>query len=128
MDKKERYELLAKRIKEVREEKELTTEFVAHRAEISHDKYLAIENGSYNPDELEPIASVAFVLDISVDYLTGFSDEKKPSNQSELLNKYDISDEEQRMPREILHTFMLFNEGEQKELLEIIKEELNKNK
>lgn len=128
MDKKERYELLAKRIKEVREEKELTTEFVAHRAEISHDEYLAIENGSYIPDELEPIASVAFVLDINVDYLTGFSDEKKPSNQSELLNKYDIGDEEQRMTREILHTFMLLKESEQKELLEIIEKRLNENK
>ena len=128
MDKKERYEFLAKRIKEVREEKELTTEFVARRAEISLEEYLAIENGSHIPDELEPIASIAFVLDISVDYLTGFSDEKKPSNQSEFLNKYDISDEEQRMTREILHTVMLLDEDEQKELLEIIKEELNRNK
>lgn len=128
MDKKERYKLLAKRIKEIREEKDLSSEFVAEKAEISHKEYLAIENGSHIPDELEPIASIAFVLDISVDYLTGFSDEKKPSNQSELLNKYDISDEEQRMTREILHTVMLLDEDEQKELLEIIKEELNRNK
>ena len=128
MNTKESLAIFSKRVKEIRIERDYTTEFVAEKAEIRHEDYLEIEKGTNIPNDLEPVASIAFVLDISLDYLMGFSNEKKPSNQSELLNEYDINDEKQKMTREILHTIMLLDNKEQKELYEIIKNRLNENK
>ena len=128
MNTKESLAIFSKRDKEIRIERDYTTEFVAEKAEIRHEDYLEIEKGTNIPNDLEPVASIAFVLDISLDYLMGFSNEKKPSNQSELLNEYDINDEKQKMTREILHTIMLLDNKEQKELYEIIKNRLNENK
>lgn len=128
MDIKESFATLSKRVKEIRIERGYTTEFVAEKAEVGYADYLSIEDGTAIPNDLESIASIAFVLDISLDYLMGFSDEKKLSNQSALLNEYDINDEMQRMTREILHTVMLLDKNEQKELYEIIEKQLNENK
>ena len=57
----------------------------------------------------------------------GWSDEKRPSNQNEQLNEFDINDPEQKTEREIIHYLSLLNEEERQEFFHQI-EKFSNNK
>ena len=111
----------SKRVKKVREEKGFSKQWVADRAHITLEEYMQIEKGDPQTDNLSLIMYIAYILDISMDYLLGFSDEQLPSNQNSLLNKYDLNDPQQKTQREILHLITLLDDAERKEFLDIIK-------
>ena len=110
-----------KRLKEIRKEKGFSKEWVAEKAQISLDDYIQIESGNIFNYDISIVIRIAYILDIDVNYLLGWSDEKRVSYQNELLNKYDINNPSERIQREILHLLSLFNEDE----LNKVKSELN---
>ena len=65
------------RIKELREDRDLTQRQVAELLFISRSTYSAYENGANSPP-LEVLAQIAELHDTSVDYLLGLTDEQKP--------------------------------------------------
>lgn len=126
-DQKEMGELFSKRIREAIKEKGLSKEWIVERANVSIDDFCNIESGDIFSYDVYVIASIAYVLDISMDYLMGWSDEKKPSNQNEQLNEFDINDPEQKTEREIIHYLSLLNEEERQEFFHQI-EKFSNNK
>ncbi len=65
------------RIKELREDRDLTQRQVAELLFISRSTYSAYENGANSPP-LEVLAQLAELHDTSVDYLLGLTDEQRP--------------------------------------------------
>lgn len=126
-DQKEMGELFSKRLREAIKEKGLSKEWIVERANVSIDDFCNIESGDIFSYDVYVIASIAYVLDISIDYLMGWSDEKKPSNQNEQLNEFDINDPEQKTEREIIHYLSLLNEEERQEFFHQI-EKFSNNK
>ena len=124
-DKKKLGELFSKRLQETIKEKGLPEEWIVERAKISLKDYKSIKSGDIFSYDVYAIASIAYVLDISLDYLMGWSDEKRPSNQNEQLNKYDINNPEQKAERKILHYLSLLDEREQKDFLSQIEKLIN---
>lgn len=101
-----------KRVKEIRKENGFSKEWVAEKSQISLEDYKQIEAGDVFNYDISAVDRIAYVLDIDVNYLLGWSDEKRISYQNELLNKYDINDPSEKTQREILHLLTLFNEDE----------------
>ena len=65
------------RIKDVREDKDLTQSEVAKMLNISQTNYSKYELGKINIP-LETLKKLALIYDTSIDYLLGLTDEKKP--------------------------------------------------
>jgi len=113
--------IFIKRLKESIKEKGFSAEWVAEKAQISFNDYKQIESGGIFNYDISVFARIAYILDIDVNYLLGWSDEKRISYQNELLNKYDVNNPTERIQREILHLLSLFNEDE----LNKVKSEFN---
>ncbi len=126
-DQKEMGELFSKRLREAIKEKGLSKEWIVERANVSIEDFCNIESGDIFSYDVYIVASIAYVIDISIDYLMGWSDEKKPSNQNEQLNEFDINDPEQKTEREIIHYLSLLNEEERQEFFHQI-EKFSNNK
>ena len=112
----------SERLKKVRELKGLSEQWVADLANISVEEYSQIEKGNLPTNSLSLVINIAYIIDINMDYLLGFSDDPLPSNQNALLNKYDVNDPEQKIQREILHLITLLDDEKKEEALTIIKE------
>ena len=65
------------RIKDIREDKDLTQSEVAKMLNISQTNYSKYELGKINIP-LETLKKLALIYDTSIDYLLGLTDEKKP--------------------------------------------------
>ena len=66
--------LLGKRLKELREEKELTQKEVAAALQLHSVTYLHYEKDQREPP-LKVLAEMAVFFDVSTDYLLGLTDE-----------------------------------------------------
>ena len=67
-------EIFCKRIKELREEKELTQKALAEQLNTTNSAVCDWEKGRTQPD-LEMLAKLACLFEVSTDYLVGLSDE-----------------------------------------------------
>ena len=67
-------EIFCKRIKELREEKELTQKALAEQLNTTNSAVCDWEKGRTQPD-LEMLAKLAWLFEVSTDYLVGLSDE-----------------------------------------------------
>lgn len=65
------------RIKDIREDKELTQEKVAKMLNTSQTNYSKYELGKINIP-IETLKKLSVILDTSIDYLLGLTDEIKP--------------------------------------------------
>lgn len=119
-------QIFAKRLKEVRKSNGYSTEWIANKSGISEEQYKSIEAGDIDNLDIETVMQISFVLDISLDYLTGLKDEITPSVLCDSLNKYDLSDERDIMTRDILHKMMLLNDKDRETMTAIIKIIANK--
>ena len=65
------------RIRDLREDKDLTQQDVANLLHVARTSYCAYENGvsEFSPENLIVLAKL---YDTSIDYLLGLTDEKKP--------------------------------------------------
>jgi len=70
-------EMLCPRIKDLREDRDLKQRELAQMLRISRSAYSAYENGA-NAVPLEVLCALADFYGVSVDYLLGRTDEKKP--------------------------------------------------
>lgn len=68
------------RLRDAMAEKGLNNRTLADRSGISAVSIGNYVNGNRKPGGPEEIASIAMVLDISIDYLYGLSDEKRPAD------------------------------------------------
>ena len=65
------------RIKDIREDKELTQAKIAKMLNTSQTNYSKYELGKINIP-IETLKNLSLILDISIDYLLGLTDEIKP--------------------------------------------------
>lgn len=65
------------RIKEVRQENKLTQMDLANILDVSQKEYWRYEQAGYSPNIIK-IAYIAMFYNISIDWLSGFTNEKKP--------------------------------------------------
>lgn len=65
------------RIKDLREDKEIKQREMAERLNISQTNYSKYELGKINIP-LETLKKISLILDTSIDYLLGMTDEIKP--------------------------------------------------
>lgn len=68
--------MLGERLQIARLERKITLEKIAETIEISYQAYRKIEKGLNNPS-LETLMKIAEMYDLSIDYLLGYTDEKK---------------------------------------------------
>lgn len=84
-----------KRIKKRRNELKLSQEHIANKLGITRQGYGHYETGRNEPD-IDTVRKLSDILDCSIDYLYGETDQVKgssynPMNEiNKLLNKYDI--------------------------------------
>ena len=90
------------RIKELREGRRLSQEGLAMKLNTSQSTISDFETGERTPD-LEHLRAFAKFFDVSLDYLVGLSDIKRPIQQSDLsadelecLHRYRRADKVQR--------------------------------
>lgn len=69
------------RIKELRNEKKWTQEFVAEKLNISVGALSRYETGMYEPKSLDLIKDFSELFGVSTDYLLGKSDTRNPEQQ-----------------------------------------------
>ena len=114
--------IFGQRIKEIRKSKNISPRWIAKKVGITKSEYLDIEAGSVDEIDLEVAGGIAFVLDVNMNYLAGVTNDILPSNQSELLNEFDVNNESEKITRKIIHGYILMSDEERKEFLEILKE------
>lgn len=68
--------LKLKKLRDLREDHDLTQEQIAHHLNISQRLYSYYENGKRNIP-IETLIQIAELYDVSLDYLTGRSSSKK---------------------------------------------------
>ena len=89
--------MLNKRIKSRRNEKELSQEYMAKKLGITRQGYGHYETGRNEPDS-KTLSKISEILDCSIDYLYGKTDNPNPSDAdfnpmdeiNRLLKEYDI--------------------------------------
>ena len=110
----------AERLKILRKQVKLTQAQIAEKLNISQQTYASWERGVKKPTQ-ENLVKIAQVLDVTVDYLVGNSEEKSDElDNIELLfrmNSKGLTDEEKRIFKKELIEFMkerkkAFNKGE----------------
>lgn len=69
--------MIYKRIKNLREDNDLTQQKMADRLHISRSAYSAYENGA-NAVPIEVLINLSKIFDTSIDYLLEQTDETKP--------------------------------------------------
>lgn len=99
----------AERLKELRKQAHLTQVELAKRLGIGQSSYADWERGKKNPTQ-ENLIRLAQILNVSVDYLVGNSEEKSDElDNIELLfrmNSKDLTDEEKAVFKKELIEFM----------------------
>ena len=110
--------LFRKRIKEIRTSKGISPQSIAKRAGITEKEYVEIETGITEQIDLETAMNIAFVLDVNMNYLCGFTDEIKHNDISAILNDFDNDREWGENIRTILHDVILMDDEERKAFTE----------
>ena len=123
MAKSDRTECFCKRIKEIRTSKKISPRWIAKKVGITKYEYLQIEAGETEQLDLETAMGIAFVLDVNMNYLCGFSDDLLPTNLSTVLNDFDVNNESENLTRTILHEVMLMDDEEKKDFEEKLRKE-----
>ena len=99
----------SERLKDLRKQAELTQVDVAEKLGISQPAYASWERGVKKPTQ-ENLVKIAQILDVSVDYLVGNSEEKSDElDNIELLfrmNSKGLSEEEKNVFKKELIEFM----------------------
>ena len=99
----------SERLKDLRKQAELTQVDVAEKLGISQPAYASWERGVKKPTQ-ENLVKIAQILNVSVDYLVGNSEEKNDELDSiELLfrmNSKGLTDEEKKVFKKELIKFM----------------------
>ncbi|WP_339313631.1 helix-turn-helix domain-containing protein [Streptococcus sp. FSL W7-1342] len=99
----------SERLKDLRKQAELTQVDVAEKLGISQPAYASWERGAKKPTQ-ENLVKIAQVLNVSVDYLVGNSEEKSDElDNIELLfrmNSKGLTDEEKKIFKRELIEFM----------------------
>lgn len=99
----------AERLKILRKQVKLTQAQIAEKLNISQQAYASWERGVKKPTQ-ENLVKIAQVLDVTVDYLVGNSEEKSDElDNIELLfrmNSKGLTDEEKRIFKKELIEFM----------------------
>ena len=88
MDTEQEYkEIFSKRLRTLRKEKEFKQEDLAEKLHISTTVMSRLENGETSP-KFSTLIKIVQIFNVSLDYLVGFSDNKKISkrNTSETKN------------------------------------------
>ena len=70
-------DIAQKRIKELRQDKDLKQKEVADKCNITQRKVSYIENGTTEPN-LEDLRALCRLFNVSADYILGFTNELKP--------------------------------------------------
>ena len=123
MAKSDRTACFCKRIKEVRTSKKISPRWIAKKVGITKTEYLQIEDGKTDNLDLETAMGIAFVLDVNMNYLCGFSDDLLPTNLCTVLNDFDVNNESENLTRTILHEVMLMDDEEKKDFEEHLRKE-----
>ena len=99
----------SERLKKLRKQAQLTQVDVAERLGISQPAYASWEHGVKKPTQ-ENLVKIAQILDVTVDYLVGNSEEKSDElDNIELLfrmNSKGLTDEEKKVFKKELIEFM----------------------
>lgn len=99
----------AERLKTLRKQVKLTQAQIAERLDISQQAYASQERGVKKPTQ-ENLVKIAQVLNVSVDYLVGNSEEKSDElDNNELLfrmNSKGLTDKEKEIFKRELIEFM----------------------
>lgn len=99
----------AERLKTLRKQVKLTQAQIAEKLDISQQAYASWERGVKKPTQ-ENLVKIAQVLNVSIDYLVGNSDEKSDDlDNMELLfrlNSKGLTDEEKKIFKKELIEFM----------------------
>ena len=99
----------AERLKTLRKQEKLTQVQIAEKLEISQQAYAAWERGVKKPTQ-ENLVKIAQVLNVSIDYLVGNSEEKIDElDNIELLfrmNSTGLTDDEKKVFKKELIEFM----------------------
>ena len=69
--------MLAKRLRELREENEYTQKDIADKIGLTKSAYGYYERGKIVPDA-QTLVQLSKIFDVTTDYLLGLSDDKKP--------------------------------------------------
>ena len=96
------------RLKELRKQAHLTQVELAKRLGIGQSSYADWERGKKKPTQ-ENLVKIARVLNVSIDYLVGNSEEKSELDNIELLfrmNSKGLTDEEKEIFKKELIEFM----------------------
>lgn len=75
------------RIKDIREDKEIKQKDMAKLLNISQTNYSKYELEKINIP-IETLKKISFILDTSIDYLLGITDEIKPYPRNKTVKKY----------------------------------------
>lgn len=111
----------SERLKELRKQAHLTQVELAKRLGIGQSSYADWERGKKNPTQ-ENLIKLAQILNVSVDYLVGNSDEENTNKELEdiellfRMNSKGLTDEEKEIFKKELIEFMekrkkAFNKG-----------------
>ena len=99
----------AERLKTLRKQVKLTQAQIAEKLNISQQAYASWERGAKKPTQ-ENLVKIAQILDVSIDYLVGNSEEKSDElDNIELLfrmNSKGLTDEEKEVFKKELIAFM----------------------
>ena len=110
-----------KRIKEIRTSKGISPQSIAKKAGITEKDYVEIETGIAEQIDLETAMNIAFILDVNMNYLCGFTDEIKHNDISAILNDFDNDRELEENIRSILHEVILMDDKERQDFMAILK-------
>ena len=112
----------SERLKDLRKQARLTQVDVAEKLGISQPAYASWERGAKKPTQ-DNLVKIAQILNVSVDYLVGNSDEENTNKELEdiellfRMNSNGLTDEEKEIFRKELIEFMeerkkAFNKGD----------------
>ncbi|WP_051891615.1 helix-turn-helix domain-containing protein [Lysinibacillus sphaericus] len=117
-------DILAKRLRTLREERGYLQKFVADKLDIKSNTLSGYENGTRSPDP-SMLSSLADLYDVSIDYLLGRTD-----NKDALHKQAGISDEEYNnlssYQKEVINFFLtredLFFKNQPENLLDALEQ------
>ena len=85
--------MLAKRLKDLREDNDLTQNHLSKKLNITAASISRWETGQSNPD-YDTLIKLAKLYNVSIDYLLGLSEIKTYKNEFEFISDLDLSNEE----------------------------------
>jgi transcriptional regulator with XRE-family HTH domain len=94
--------MLSKRLKQLRDEINLTQEELAKLLNLSRGTYAHYELGKRQPD-YDTLMSIANFFEVSVDYLLGNSDSRNSNTSDEIVTKaFSLKEGVTELPQEAL--------------------------